>query len=207
MIVGLAMLLAIATAFFSYRKNDIVFLLTGIVVALVVISIVSPWWAIQGSSSEVGTSSKLYLIPARLVTITSSSDVIAGELTSLDETILSGLNSVFLLAVVGCILVPISLFFRWWNKNSYSSAFLLIGAATFICSLAVFFYRISDVVSIGLGSSFGNGNLNINVPGEEMYVQIFCSWGPSIGFYLCLVSVVIIFSILILYIRKYYCRK
>jgi hypothetical protein len=207
MIVGLAMLLAIATAFFSYRKKDIVFLLTGIVVALAVISIVSPWWAIQGSSSEVGTSSKLYLIPARLVTITSSSDVIAGELTSLDETILSGLNSVFLLAVVGCILVSISLFFRWWNKNSYSSAFLLIGATTYICSLAVFFYRISDVVSIGLGSSFGNGNLNINVPGEEMYVQIFCSWGPGIGFYLCLVSVVIIFSILILYIRKYYCRK
>ena len=206
-ILWLAGAFTVVVGFFAYRKKDPVFLLAGVAIILAVAAVFSPWWTLQGSSSGVETSSKLYLIPAKLVTITSSSDIIAGEIISLDEAIATGLNAIFLATIVVCIIVLMSLFLRWWNKKNCFFVLLIVGATTFICSLAMFFYRISDAVSIGLGSSFGSENLNINVPGEEMYVPISCNWGLGIGFYLYLVSVCIIFTIIILYIRKYYCRE
>ena len=81
-ITGLTIILIIGIAFLSYRKKDVTFFLKILAILIVVLAIVSPWWALHGSSSDpyIETSTKLFLMPTKMVIITSDDNVTAGEL-------------------------------------------------------------------------------------------------------------------------------
>jgi hypothetical protein len=61
----------------------------------------------------------------------------------------------------------------------------------------------SEFTKTTVGSFYGNGALDIVIPGEKMYVNMFCSWSPSIGFYLLIISIAVLVVDFLLYLKKF----
>lgn len=203
--IGLNIFVILFLAIFSYVKKDVMFFFKILGVILVVIAVISPWWAINGysSDSEVVTSTNMYLIPSNLVTITSTSNVSAGEVASLDSSIVFIINLIPVLAALGCICIASSMLFMRYSKKRLSLIAFLFGLIIFIGSFLAFFNVISELSDKGVGSFLGSGNLDIIIPGEARYETLSCDWGPGTGFYLFLLSIIIFAFIFVFgYIRK-----
>jgi len=212
-ITSLTIILLAGVAFLSYRKKDVMFFLKILAILLVIVAIVSPWWALHGSSSDpyTETSTKLFITPAKMVTITSNDNVTIGEPYLLGDefsaevdllftTVVVGFISVMELLptvmIVGIICIISSLILTNFSKRRLSFVVFLLAIILFIGAIAVFSYAMSELVSGAVGSFIGSGNLGVSIPGEEIYEELNCSWGPDIGFYLLSLSIgILIFTI------------
>ncbi len=209
LIIGFTTILLIGVAVIGYRRKNAMFFLKILAVSLVAIAIVSPWWAIQGSSSDsqLDTSTNLFMVPTKMVTITSSNNVLSGELPQLDDTLKREIDLLFTTVVVeflfvmelltsimiiGIIFVIASLILDRYSKKRLSFLVFLLTILIFVGSIVVFSYAMSELANQTVGSFIGGGNLDVNIPGEKLYETISCSWGPSIGFYLLLCSIAIL---------------
>ena len=82
----------------------------------------------------------------------------------------------------------------------YGSTLLLIVV------IILFSYGIDQVSSIGVGSVYGEGLLEVNIPYSADYINIDASWGMAMGVYLCIISIIALFMPRIL-IKKFYWGK
>jgi len=190
----LIFIILIGAAFLTYKKRDSMAFLKILAVSLLIMSIVSPWWVLQGSSSnpEVETSTKLFLSPSELVTITSTPAISAGEVVPLPDAFTDAMDLVLLMVVFGCILICLSMFFKRFNKKRLLFMMTFVGLLMIIISIFVFGYGMSKLADIGVGSFIGEETQEIIIPGENTYADVSCGWGPGLGFYLCLFSIAII---------------
>lgn len=196
-----AIAFAVVALVFTHVKKDVMYFLKTLSVSLAITAIVFPWWILHGSSSQVETSTKMFLIPLELVTTTITPDIIAGELAFLPEIFVDVVSLIPLLTVIGCVLVLSSMFFKNFNKKLYFLS-LTLAFVVFIGSLLIFSVGMSKLTEVGVGGFMGGGNLDIGIPGEETFSTIFCNWGPSNGFYLYVVSNIILFFSIIFNMRK-----
>jgi hypothetical protein len=199
-----ALITALLALIYTYTKKDVTYFLTFLSVSLGVIAVVSPWWVLQGSSSDVTTSATLFLLPQTLVTVTTTSSVIAGELMSLPEIFVYILSLIVVFTALGYILLLTSFYFKKTERRTFYIASVLFTSIFLVVSLVIFFVGASVVTEIGIGGVTGEGNLEVGIPGEETVVSIGCSWGPAIGFYLYLVSLGILWLILGSFVSKKY---
>ena len=181
----------------SVMKKDAFYFLVILVVGLCIIGIVSPWWTLQGSSSDVQTSSVLYLIPLDLVTTTKTSQFIGGELAFFPDLFIDAMTILPVLAVMSCILIFISLFFKRVDKKKWHFFSLICALFILICSLLLFSVTMSAFTKVGVGSFSGQGIIDVSVQVEDIGTSVFCEWGPGIGFWLYSLSVLILLSTLV----------
>ena len=59
-----------------------------------------------------------------------------------------------------------------------------LGIVMLIATISVFFYAMSQLTEVSVGSFMGNGDLEITLPGVAESKILPCSWGPGVGFYL-----------------------
>ena len=185
------------------KKEPLVSLIL-FMVGVMIIALVFPWWSLQGSSTNIQTSSTLYLIPLNLVSTTTAPQVITGELSFLPEIFKTIMMIIPLLTGVVSILAISILILKRTNKYRWRSL-LLIGALVILLgSLVLFIGTMSAFADIGVGSFIGNGSLGISIQGQEGVVSVPCQWGPGIGFWLYVTSgVILIVSLIeILYQKK-----
>jgi hypothetical protein len=50
----------------------------------------------------------------------------------------------------------------------------------------------SQLTELGVGSFIGNGELEISLPGLSESNILTCNWGPGFGFYLVLLSLLLL---------------
>jgi len=187
-----------------FRKKDIISLVKILAISLTVIAVVSPWWMIYGSSSKhlIETATTLFLTPSELVTMTSTPSVLAGELVSLPEIVSTMMTLLSLAITIGCISIMINIAFSRYNKKRLSLISLSFGTLLLTGSLFVFYLLISEMTKVGIGSFIGGGRLDVSIVGEEIREAVYCSWGPSIGFYLLLLAIIILISTTVISIKK-----
>ena len=181
----------------SVMKKDPFYFLVILVVGLCIIGIVSPWWTLQGSSSDVQTSSVLYLIPLDLVTTTKTSQFIGGELAFFPDLFVDAMTILPVLAAMSSILIFISLFFKRVDKKKWYFFSLICALFILICSLILFSVTMSAFTKVGVGNFSGQGIIDVSVQVEDIGTSVFCEWGPGIGFWLYSVSVLILLSTLV----------
>ena len=199
-------IILIGVAFLSYRKKDTLFFFKILAVSLAIIAIVSPWWTINGSSSgpHFETSTNMFLMPTEMVTITSNTNVTAGELASLDERFTSVIDLLPTLMTVGFICIISSIILDRYSKRRLSLLVFFLAIVIFVGSIVIFSYAMSELAKVGVGSFIGNGNLDVHILGEKMYETLSCNWGPSLGFYLLLISTIVLAFVAILKLKKLY---
>ena len=155
------------------------------VISIILIALFSPWWSLSGGKGAISTTTKTFLYPSKLVTLTITDSVIGGEISVVTEEFTMVLDLLVFLLLISLITIVLSLIIiNRFRKISNILSFLSIFIIIFI--ILLFFYAISQVTSVGVGSFSGNGYLDIYIPGELDSTILNCKWGPDIGFYLAI---------------------
>ena len=165
-----------------------------LIVAFSISSIILPWWTIHGSSSSIDSSTNLFLLPLKLITITKTSSIAAGEISYLPDIFQLYVGSIPILMIIGMILLISNI---WFKKN----IILFLSLIFFIVSISIFLIGVSLFAEIGVGGFMGSGNIPIVVPGGENII-LYCNWGPNIGFLFSMLSVILLIFTTISSIRR-----
>jgi hypothetical protein len=146
----------------------------------------------------VETTTNTLVIPPQIVTLTKSSEAIGGEISAVPAEVTMVLGLLALLVGVTCGSIVISLLIRRFRRTTLIVSFLSL--VLVILTLGVFYYAFSQVTQVGVGSFLGSRTLDVSIPGEVEQVAIPCSWGPGVGFYLLVLSMVLL--ILTFFMRR-----
>jgi hypothetical protein len=205
----LTVIFSFSAGIISYKKKNISFFLKILVILLIFNAIFTQWWTLDGSSTDphLETSTKLYLIPVEMVSITSNTNVNVGEMSTLDEKFLSVTNILPLLLILGSILLVSTIFLEKIKKKKSSLLFLILSISILIVAAATFTFVMSEFGKVTTGSFYGSGNIGINVPGENIDQEMFCNWGPNIGFYLLNISIILSVVIFLMKIGFLFSKK
>ena len=159
------------------------------VIALVLISIFMPWWVLNGDNGTVETNTKILAFPQKIVTVTSSAEIIGGEISLVPQEATMALEILFMLLISIILLSLISIF----TKIKFKKITKIISNLNFVILLLLillFYIVISQLTEVGVGSIMGSGELDVNIPGGLESTIVNCTWGPGIGFYLVLFIVI-----------------
>ena len=196
----LLIFLILSSYLFLFRKKDKILFLKTLAIILVLIAVVQPWWNMHGFSDnkEIQISSSLYLIPSELTTLTQGSNVNAGELglKGLSKIITNVMMMLTVAILISCILITVNIVLKKYNKKRLSQITFILGILVLIISIGVFCYTTSQMAEVGLGGLLGEGEIELKILGEGENMIINTSWGPSVGFYLCLISIFLLMIIL-----------
>jgi len=189
---------------FSIKKKEPLCFLLLFIIGLLVMALFFPWWSLQGSSLDIETSSTFYLIPLNLVSITTTPQVIVGELSFFPEIFMIIMMIIpFLTIFVSLLAVSVLVVKKVQKKQGQS--LLVVGALVILLSsLVLFIGAMSAFAEVGVGSFIGNGTLDISIQGQEELIPVLCQWGPGVGFWLYMTSgILLLFSLIVqLYLKK-----
>jgi hypothetical protein len=187
----------------SILKKDLVYLSMFLVVSVGVASLVFPWWSLQGSSAGVQTSSQLYLVPLNLVSMTTASQVIAGELSYFPEVFVTAMSMVVGIMALGWCCIGVSLLLRRVIQKRWFIGMVVVVCGLLIISLGIFMVAMSAFTKVGVGSFLGQGTLDVPIQEQERVVPVLCQWEPGMGFWLYVLSlVVLVCSLLYMLFKK-----
>jgi hypothetical protein len=188
--------------FFSIMKKEPLTFLLFLMMSILILAIFFPWWSLQGSSLDVQTTSTLYLVPLELVSTTITSQVIAGELAFFPEMFISVMMVIPILTGIIIFLAISTLIFNRMNKKQWQSILLIGTLILLLCSLVLFIGAMSAFTEVGVGGLIGQGTLDVTIQGQDVIVPMLCQWGPGIGFWLYVLSSLILISTLIVIVYQ-----
>lgn len=197
-VIGFAVAFAVACTLTSLVKREPEYSLFGCIISILVVSLVFPWWMLHAVSSDIGFTSTLFLLPTTLITRTTTAQVIAGELTMLPETFTLAMMLILLLSGVIIFLCSLSLVLHWRRKKQYRSILMTGSILLCLCAAGLFIGAMSAFTEVGVGSVSGQGILNVFIQGDEAVVSLLCQWGPGVGFWLQILSVVLLVCTLVI---------
>jgi len=174
-----------------------------ITIGLLIIVLVTPWWALNGGTGTVSTTTNTMVIPPKLITLTKSTNTTGGEISAVPNEVTMVLSLLSLLVGVACLLIVFSLLIEKKLRKT-SMVVSLFAIVLILLIVGVFYYALSQLTQVGVGSFLGSGTLDITIPGQSMQTAVPCSWGPGISFYLLIIAFVLL--ILTFFITKIIAR-
>jgi len=197
--ISVILILLLAGIYFL-RKRKIIFYLKILVISLIILSIVFPWWTLSGADPEesIDTESNLFLHNSDIITVTTHKDTVYGNFGLLGEDFDFAVNIIVLAIALGLSFFLLNMILRKFYYNNLASLFLLLSFLGFIASIVISYIAISSFAEVIVGGFVGSDTLNISLLGNSISTLIPCNWGPGIGFYLFLVAIIIV-GILIVY--------
>lgn len=190
---------------YSYKKRKTLFFIKILIVFIAISSIILPWWSLNTDDPNkiVENSSNMYLAPSYLIIFTSSDEMFYGEFASLDETFDFVINLIPILISLGVLFLFLNILFRNKYYKKLSSLFLILSLFMFIASLFTFFISMSNFSQVFIGSLIGSGDICVNDPGNNSCNFINGSWGLNSGFYLMVISTLILLFIFVYRLKTF----
>ena len=181
---------------FMLRRRDVVTILRILAVILVICSLVLPWWTLEGSPTEppIETQTHLYILPPALISLTMTPTVIAGERVSdtLPALFTRFILILIVVIIIGTICTMLGLVFQRVYRKKFLKWLYLISIVLSILMLSSFYGGMSLITKVGVGGVFGQGVINVDIPGEFYTASINCQWGLDSGWYLCCVALILL---------------
>ena len=190
----LGALLAVFSIALIVWKRDTCAGMKLLAISLITIALVSPWWVLTGDSGMITTTTNTFLVPSKIITLTSSNSVFGGDISSVPSEFTMVLELITILLVIDCLFVFVGIFVKD-KYRKISRVLSIVGVVLLIVSLLVFYIAMSEVTNVGVGSFTGSGVIAVSIPGLQENVNIDCNWGPGNGLLLgilALVSIVIL---------------
>jgi len=209
-VISIALALLIFIGIFPYKYNKKNLFLKFLSITLVITALVVPWWGISGSSTDphLETWTNLYIHPNNMITLTTDTDVIAGNIAIMEEMFTLLVDAILYLSIVSVIFIISNILIKSFTKyKKISVLFLFLSLVLMIGSVFAFYYASSILTEATVGSLFGSGTLNVVIYGENVFEQIQCSWGLKIGFLLFLISTISLLVLFLIDIRKVLSNK
>ena len=188
MLTFLGIALAICSIIFFLWKKNVHLSMDLLAIALIIIALVSPWWALSGDDGAISTTTKTLLVPSNIVTLTSSQSVLGGEISFAPPELSMVLDLLAMLLMVVCVIAVICILIKD-RFRKISKILSAVSIVLLVVTVLLFFVAMSQVTDIGVGSFSGSGDLDISIPGLQENAVVPCSWGPGIGFYLGILAI------------------
>jgi len=188
MVTFLGIVLAVCSIIFFLWKKNIHLSMTLLAIALIIIALVSPWWALSGDTGAISTTTKTLLFPSNIVTLTSSQSVLGGEISFAPPELSMVLELLAMLLMVVCVIVFVCILIKDRFRKIFK-ILLVVSIVLLVVAVLLYFVSMSLVTDIGVGSFSGGGDLDISIPGLQENAVVTCSWGPGIGFYLSILAI------------------
>jgi hypothetical protein len=144
----------------------------------------------------------MFLYPMNLITLTTSSENIVGELAFIPDLFILVINIFLIISFIGCIITSLSYYFDRNNNKKNSLIFLFLGLITFSVSISMFIFALNELASIAVGSIIGQGNIDSTVIQNGVASSVYSNWGFGIGFYIYFVSLLLIIANILYFIRS-----
>ena len=195
----LGLLFLIGSIGFLVWKRQLVAGIKLFTIGLLIITVVSPWWALSGGIGTVSTTTNTMVIPPKLITLTKSSNATGGEINAVPSEVTMVLGLLSMLVGVSCLLIFFSLLTEKKLRKT-TMIVTMLSIVVILLTVAVFYYALSQLTQVGVGSFIGSGTLDITIPGQSAQTALPCSWGPGISFYLLITSFVLL--VLALFMKR-----
>jgi hypothetical protein len=202
LIVIAVIILGILGSVYSTMKKDLVMLLVSLAACLAVSACMLPWWSLGGSTSDVTTSSTLYLAPPAFVTMTKTPSVLTGELPYLPDMFTTVLLLILVMIVLGCLLGGLGLMLHRRRKQTLGLVSILGAVLLFVCALALFLLAMTMYAQVSVGSILGAGAIGVSIPCVNEQSLVPCHWGPAAGFIIFVLGIILLSAALIHLVRK-----
>jgi len=177
---------------YSYKRRQILFFIKILVVCLAIIALVTPWWELSGANSDsFSTTTELYIMPTEMITLTLKDNITAGDILPLDKEFTSVTDYLPSIIILGILCFIGGIVLEKLKKRKFSFIVYLAATVILFAASVVFIVATSELTNIVVGSVLGSGNIEIDIPGEEMTEDISCSWGFNLGLYLIITSSII----------------
>lgn len=181
----LLIIAGLAFCVFLWLKQKKILGIHVLILFILLSALFQPWWHLSGETDSIQTTTNTYLYPATIITLTSSSQAIGGEVSEAPEEFTMILELITLLLIIGGLISLLRPFFK--NRYPKLSFIILVLSIVVLLLCGVLFYvAMSEVTKVGVGQFFGTGDLSISLPGETQQELIPSSWGAGSGFYLLL---------------------
>ena len=187
-ILGVA--LVIGTLVIMLWKRRLTSGLKVIAVGVLIVALGSPWWVLHGETSMVSTTTNTLVVPPQIVTLTTSSNATGGEISAVPKEVTMVLGLLSLLVAVACILLLVSVVTSLRLRKT-TMLVSILSIVVLLLILIVFYYAFSQVTQVGVGSFMGSGTLDVSLPGGTEQLKVPCTWGPGLGLYLVILSLVL----------------
>ena len=189
LIVNLCIFLAIGVFLFMIIKKRFFVSIKLFVIIFLIFALVTPWWELNGENETLTTSTKTLLVPSKIVSLSTSSEVLGGDVSQVPSEVTLVLNLLSIIIILSSLIILFGIILK--NRFQKISKILSILSLVFlILTLVLFYYVMSQITEVGVGSFIGKDNLDISIPGTADNVVLLCNWGPGFGFYLVFLSLI-----------------
>jgi hypothetical protein len=187
----LGVLIVIGSLGFLVWKRQMAAGVKLIIIGLLIITLISPWWGLHGQTNTVSTTTNTMVIPPKIITLTQSSNATGGEISAVPADVTTVLALLSLLVGVACFLLFISLLTEKKLRKT-TLIISILSVVVILLTIVVFYYALDQLTQVGVGSFMGSGTLDVTIPGQIMQTALPCSWGPGVSFYLLILSLVLL---------------
>lgn len=163
-VVYLGIILLVGSIIYTLWKKNFYFGLKLFVISLLIISIVSPWWILNGDNGTTETTTKTMLVPPKIITLSKSTDVLGGDVSQVPSEVTMILNLLSIFIIMISVIIFFTIFIK--NRLKKTSKILSILSIIFlVLTLFLFYYVMSLLTEVGVGSFIGSGDLDVSLPG------------------------------------------
>jgi hypothetical protein len=171
---------------------------------LILLSLFHPWWMLDASSGSPASekTTDMYIVPGTMIEKVEYKNIIYLDIANLPEIFTNFLGGLLLIVGSGFILIGISFIPNILFKKRYSSLLISASVLFLILVTIAYFFGMSQITEISLGSLQGEGILEVTLP-DQTTSYMSSVWGLGQGFYLCLFAAIFaLIAGIIDYIRK-----
>ncbi len=184
------------------KKKDLAYPLILLIIGIMILSFVFPWWSLQGVSRDVQTTSSLYLLPFAFVSTTIAPQVIAGELSFVPEIFSTAMLVIPIVSGIIIILLILHLLLKRmlgkkWKILLRLGTLVLLGGC-----LVLFVYAMSAFAEVGVGSFIGQGSIDISIQGQDGAFPVHSQWGPTLGFWFYGTAILLLIAFYLIQYQK-----
>jgi hypothetical protein len=169
------------------RRISIHSLFLGFAIFLAIISLVQPWWSLNGStaSQEIQRETQIFISPAVMIEKTVHHSQSMLDIAEIPEVYNDLLKNIMILALTACLFFGVSILLKRFRKLIFSYIGSFLGLVLLLVVISLFFIGTSKLCEASIGEVQGEGSLIVEFEESE---QLDAQWGFSTGFYLILLS-------------------
>ena len=161
--------------------------------ALIVTSLFHPWWSLNAVTDDFSAdkTSTMFILPRTIIDTISQNGEISLDIATIPEIFTDFLGWLILIVISGAVLLGISFIPNIFFRRRFSLGLVTASILFITLVSAAFIYGMTFLCELSLGSLQGEGILDVTLPnGQTSYMT--GHWGLDLGFYLCLISTIIL---------------
>ena len=189
-------LILLLTLFLLGKLKRTLFLRFSLLI-LILISVTLPWWSLHAYNGSTERFAESYLLPQTIVTITYFPEGIFGEVANIPEDFFLFIRIILIMTLLGGVIFTTAEFFRGRKKL----ALAILGLIMVVVAMGIYPYGMNELLKIGMHGLIGSGELNVENPFTNDYENLEANWGLSGGFYLALISSILMIFLLVIELK------